>query len=758
MKRVKPCQNCKKRRRKCERKENSNICERCIRLNLICSFDTEHYDPAFNDDKYIHTGETIGTDVLGMEGDSVLTDLYQHIKEMEKEMEILQIELNKQRKEQQIVQTTKKRRMINHHHDNNNNNNNNMLTLPSHWKITIANGQLRLETGINSLGELLNLGYKYNIRSLSPFDNQPPLRFRITGRESFIVKFATLLDIDDSFRPSKNDDDNDNQNSNTNNSSFSLIPHDQSSTSITISWDINNSNSNSPKLISSPTFSTSETSSPLLSTSSYVSSSPSSTSSTSIFGEFHQSSWNDYALVIDILVTNHFNCQNVAMPLLHKPTFMKHYTEIELVNQQLYQDQHYYSGDKSSIIDYLIKSYSPITLSICCFACVSFCRHIPLTAQQKRDYSELFYLACKDRIYDMLDDPDRQLEALICINFIFKFAIITLRIKEGRRLITFAYLITCEFKHLTPSDYSEIELAMMQRHGIVASVAYTMTEYLHRKHMLDDDIDPKVCPLTVLPDETGDTLKLLNLYQHLIELGLHPISRKMIEQLRYIVFGDIGNLNLQDILDYDKVCMEWYKGLPQDLRYTDNPYGLSSISSIERCNEPFPLMAHTFLLTMTVGIYTCLCHPLSLDDQITLAIQHRATALILDCCELLMATADRMKSINNVCGFACEYIFRVLDSLVVLGEQVKNHQNNNVDNDLVLKKIKECITRFDFVVFEGHEVPINDSVFARNDFADLSKDESLAVYKKYPFPGYAIVYDIMNSSANKLGANITNTI
>ncbi|CAO3650538.1 unnamed protein product [Cunninghamella echinulata] len=587
---------------------------------------------------------------------------------MEKDMELLQLELNRQQKNQQLVPSFIKRRKT----DNNNNNNNEHFAIPSQWKLSIVNGQLRLETGINSLGELFNIGYKHTIRSLSPFDNQPPLRFQIISQESFISKISALFDKYELFNTNQyqfqrknsythhhHHHHNTNNNNNNNNNDESISPlityqhHDQPSSSITISWE-HDQNDLLSNLITTSSSSCSTTSS---SSSSSTTSSPSSTlllSPPSIYcGDAYHSSTSDFTFIVDKLIANYFTCQNVAMPLVHQPTFMERYQQFELMNQQGYQ-HYYFSGTTEPIVDYLVKNYSPLTLALCCFMTSSFCHHIDLTSSQKRDYGELFYLACKDSLYDMLDDPDQQLNALMCINFLLKFMMITLRLKEARRFTTLGYLMTCEFKHAAPSDYSQIELAMMQRHAIMINIVYAVSEFICQKEF-NEDITPKKCPIFALPDENENTLQTLKLYQHFIEMALYPIIQKIIEQLRYIVFGRVGNITLHDILDFEQSCLHWWQTLPSEWRYCDQPFDVKLATiAIEQCTEVFPLMAHTFLLTMMIGVFTGLSHPQSLDDQVTLTIQHKATEMILNCCELLMIAAERTKKITNICG--CKYL------------------------------------------------------------------------------------------------------
>ncbi|CAO3598501.1 unnamed protein product [Absidia cylindrospora] len=73
MARIRPCENCKRRRRKCERASGDTTCVRCT------------------------DSTTINYDLAEINGDDELEDLCQYVKTLEEEMKQLQLNLDQQR-------------------------------------------------------------------------------------------------------------------------------------------------------------------------------------------------------------------------------------------------------------------------------------------------------------------------------------------------------------------------------------------------------------------------------------------------------------------------------------------------------------------------------------------------------------------------------------------------------------------------------------------------------------------------------------
>jgi hypothetical protein len=155
---------------------------------------------------------------------------------------------------------------------------------------------------------------------------------------------------------------------------------------------------------------------------------------------------------------------------------------------------------------------------------VSYCSHIPFTSRQKREYGEYYYVACREQIDDLFDDPSphRQLEALMSINFLYKFLVLTLQFKDARKLSALAFLISTELSKQTTSretPFSIEEQEITSRHTILAAMTFGTMEFICVKRV--DDFALKKIPLTPLPDESDMTVSVLHLYQCMFDLVLH---------------------------------------------------------------------------------------------------------------------------------------------------------------------------------------------------------------------------------------------
>lgn len=102
------------------------------------------------------------------------------------------------------------------------------------------------------------------------------------------------------------------------------------------------------------------------------------------------------------------------------------------------------------------------------------------------------------------------------------------------------------------------------------------------------------------------------------------------------------------MIRFDKLCRDWWASLPEQWRYCEDPYGARH--AIDHCDNDIALIAHSFLLTVTLGVHSALMNPQNLNDQTSHSIQGKAMVMTLNCCDLLLVVADRLKAITTQCG------------------------------------------------------------------------------------------------------------
>ncbi|CAO3595211.1 unnamed protein product [Absidia cylindrospora] len=501
-------------------------------------------------------------------------------------------------------------------------------------------------------------------------------------------------------------------------------------------------------------------------------------------------------LMVDTLVKQYFKCYNLPIPMLHEPTYYKTQykkhgestchtqsrrhgssTLTPISSQSIFSPSPSSSSSSSSTsssssasseytpstssssstINNFMSQHSPITLAICCYMSVSYCRHLPLTIYQKREYGEYYYLACREQIDELFDDssPHKQLQVLISINLLFKFIGLTLKLKDGRKLATIGYLIALGLsKHAASPNttFNHVERVLTSRHTILVTIIFGMAEFFCVQRM--EGIMPNKIQLDALPDEPEQAVSMLHLFQCLFDLVFHFDCIFMIQQVQRVFLGQVGQISLEAIVRFNNLCMEWWKKLSDQWRYHENPYDPSLKDTIEQCDNEQALVVHSFLLTLTLGVHSILLHPQNMQEHVSELIQKRAMVMNLTCCELLMTAADRLRFISNNCGYYCDYLLRVFDSLHSLLLFSRNSEDR-ISTKLIVKHLSRCLEELDSAALSDHQQPTSSSILRDHPTSQSGHDDiHLSFYANSPFPGNALVFDIVSSCAKDLGVDI----
>lgn len=539
---------CKQRRRKCERPLGSTSCTRCSRLKIECVFDTTastsmRYNTSSSrrltaPKTFMTTPISGDLDMTEVDGDEELLDLCEHVKALELELQQLQQRLDAQSQQSthsnaltaivtsavttSTAVTAQSMAMADD------------LPIPKEWNLTFVNGHLRLETGINTLNDLLKYrlfetASSSRIPYLSPFGSDCTVQFELK-RDSMISQALLVLRKYGIF----------------NNHSSSLYGANSFRRTSLSQWghrhqspmDYQYDHPHPLALPSAPLSPIPSSSTPPSDSSSYyvASAPPIQLSATMNFCP---------ESIVDQLIRQYFICHNPTMPLVHEPTFMSHFTNQPGMADPTRSGTTTATSSPSSVPAFFspstspaspcsssstttnngfISPHNPVTLAICCYMSVSHCSHIPFTSHQKREYGEYYYIASREQIDDLFDDPSphRQLEALMSINFLYKFLVLTLQFKDARKLAALGFLISTELSKqatLEETTFSNEEQELTSRHTLLAAMTFGAMEFLCVKRL--GDITLKKVFLTPLPGESDVTVSVLQLYQCMFDLALH---------------------------------------------------------------------------------------------------------------------------------------------------------------------------------------------------------------------------------------------
>ena len=218
----------------------------------------------------------------------------------------------------------------------------------------------------------------------------------------------------------------------------------------------------------------------------------------------HQQPHSYYRSVMDHLVKLYVNRENSRRLLVHTPTYIQHYKDIQ---------------------DPLT---CPVTLAICVHT-VCTARHvIKYSATERRQLADFYYEKCKDILFDRFDDPSRKLETLVTINILQHFIIfVLLRMTEARRFATIAYSICKDLevdmnRGIYPKLKCEPQIlkVLLQRHYFYAESTLTMLDFMIDKNQTKSHVP--VTYLDAMPDEDLRTKHFIEMHNHLLQLCTSP--------------------------------------------------------------------------------------------------------------------------------------------------------------------------------------------------------------------------------------------
>ena len=209
----------------------------------------------------------------------------------------------------------------------------------------------------------------------------------------------------------------------------------------------------------------------------------------------------DHRAVVDLLIPMYMEQHNSITGLLHEPTFCKYYHSLD-----------------DPLDDALILAVSIDALMVLRnFTCY--------TPSEKCILAEIFYERCKDKLFDMYDDPTKKLQVIVITSLLPLYvADVLLKCLEANRMVNVA-LLACADLAKDCDKMTPVEAITFQRN-------YFHLETNNRMHKMlyEDKVDFTVVPtgrfeFQVLDDESEKTKRYMHLYNHIFRLiGSHYIS------------------------------------------------------------------------------------------------------------------------------------------------------------------------------------------------------------------------------------------
>ncbi|KAI8141089.1 hypothetical protein BJV82DRAFT_187955 [Fennellomyces sp. T-0311] len=435
--------------------------------------------------------------------------------------------------------------------------------------------------------------------------------------------------------------------------------------------------------------------------------------------------------IADDLIRLYFEQINPKLPLLHKPTFLRHYQSLE---------------DPLSC---------PITLAICVNTVSCNRQVLNYNASERRQLGEVYYNKCKEILANIFDDPKKKLETIFTITFLHHFIIFGLvRPAEGRRLATISYLL-CK----------EVEPSIATNNGSPLSILFKR-HYYHLQHvlcLLDDIIDqstsrpyPSISQLEKIVDEDQVTCAYIDTYNHMLRLSQHPCLKGM-TVWTFTRDTNARMFSLERIIESDRTISEWWSSLPSNLRIRDDYYAEDIDKAVSGCKSMAAVMMFAYLHANIIQVHTCLIMPrpssddAQSSDEILNQVRNKALSTVLRSCDLVLSAVTNIVTSSelDIPVFTFQFIARVIHAFISVSKCPKSKVPASLQH-----KFYCCVQSMRAQMPSDNQIP--PSISPINTYLSTSHLGDVTVYRRYPFPGIALIEDILATFHEQLQASFTN--
>ncbi|KAI8144970.1 hypothetical protein BJV82DRAFT_606941, partial [Fennellomyces sp. T-0311] len=436
----------------------------------------------------------------------------------------------------------------------------------------------------------------------------------------------------------------------------------------------------------------------------------------------------DYRAIINHLVLIYLEHHNSVIGLVHQPTFLKYYRSLD------------------DPLD------SALTLAVCVDALARLRHLLKQSPSEVCFLSETFYSRCKGLLFDMYDDPAKKLEVIVVTSLLQQYlSDVLLNFIEANRLTTVALLACADLANCV-NEMTPVERVLFQRN-------YFQLEVLNRtfKMLYEDKIDfampMDMIEMEVLDDEPEKTKMYMSLANHILRLLGSRFVSTIVGKINNIIYGQPCDLLFEDILRYEPIVMEWWGSLPAEYRICEDPFDLYAYKLVERKVSPKRLLPFIILHLLTGIFASSILQPRVLplsENFVTMEtiemIRERSVSLTINSCRVLMSALDEnwdpyasdMPSVSLTVMMYTAYCF----------EKLSCCNDIQFPSELLGLLAKNLRAKSKVLLPTGPIVPGSSSRLI--SFLQHPESSSYEIYELSPFPGDALLSDVLFTSTNRL--------
>ncbi|KAI8887193.1 hypothetical protein K501DRAFT_242929 [Backusella circina FSU 941] len=427
----------------------------------------------------------------------------------------------------------------------------------------------------------------------------------------------------------------------------------------------------------------------------------------------------DARSVIDHLIHIYFECHNTFHPLIHQPSFMAYYKQLD------------------NPLDSLI------CLCICCHVCGAPCQHTLRSYGNLAAIGKYFSGLAKMKLMEQFDRKEKRIENMISINLLGSYLHFILLNSESKKISSINYQIAID---LLPWYKEECE------NGSVECALYSRNIALIMRYQKPMGLPDERClsqtTWRAMPDEPRELIDFVDGHNLLFRLYNHAIMSELKSRTRDVLSGGVCALPFEMIVQMDEVIHAWWNGLPERYKLCDSWLDVDQCR--QRINETVDGVALiTFIdfLNYMVGVYSQMLQPKSITDSSVLSFVEKVILeRALYCCQMVLCGFNKANwlDMSSPCRYILAmkwYLIRIADVLIALSSS-----SNNTIKEEAKSMLKSCISAIESMTYIKQDATNSiepPPLFGKGSvsFEDLD-DINLLAYSNYPQPWYALIYDI----------------
>ncbi|KAI8144873.1 hypothetical protein BJV82DRAFT_606563 [Fennellomyces sp. T-0311] len=292
----------------------------------------------------------------------------------------------------------------------------------------------------------------------------------------------------------------------------------------------------------------------------------------------------DHRIVVNGLVMLYLEHYNPCTGFLHRPTFL----------------QQYYALDDP--MD------SALTIAVCIDALFTLLHMLTYTPDEIRMLADMFYIRCRDLLFDMYDDPKQKLNVVLVTSLIQKYvADVRLNDLEANRLVTIGLLVCTDLAQYR-TNLTPVEWVLFQRSYFRLKVSNLSHTVIHNSE-IDISVPEEIKDMDVLDDESEKTKKSIRMTNEIIRLIGSPYISYLLGKVTNIFYGRPCDILLEDIVRFEATIKGYWNNLLAIYRICDDPFDPYGYKLVQGKVDPCHLLPFVVLHIVTGLITSSILQP-----------------------------------------------------------------------------------------------------------------------------------------------------